>query len=287
MLASFEYIVPTHPLTWKLTTLVEAQFESVWHFHPEFELTYIRQGHGTRLIGDSVGNYFPGELTLIGPDVPHTYVSTPGATDHAAVVIQFRRDFLGDAFFDAAVFESVARLLAKASRGVSFRCDDAVMARLERLPPAEKTLALVQLLLELSYQDAPVLASEQDTPALNRATAGRIESMVVTMHREFATALTLPRIAAAAHLAPSSASRLFARSTGSTISTYLNVVRVNAACRLLRDTDRHISAIAVDCGFANLSNFNRRFREIKGTTPRDYRAGFALPVLKASRESEQ
>ncbi|MET3805981.1 AraC-like DNA-binding protein [Nakamurella sp. UYEF19] len=276
MLAAFEHIVPTYPLTWKITSFAVPEFESVWHFHREFELTYIRQGSGTRLIGDSVGDYSPGNLTLIGPEVPHTYVSTPGDTEHEAVVIQFKRDFLGRGFFDAPVFDGVSSLLDRASRGVSFTWADAPLRRLEQLPPAEKTVELLGLLLELSHHEAPLLAGEHESPALNKATAGRIESMVALMHREFASRLTLAQIAGAAHLAPSSASRVFARSTGSNVTIYLNVVRVNAACRLLRDTDLNISTVATDCGFSNLSNFNRRFRDVKNMTPRDYRAGFEL-----------
>lgn len=132
------------------------------------------------------------------------------------------------------------------------------------------------MLLELSHVQAAPLASERVTPALNRATAGRIDSMVELMHREYASRLTLAAIAAAAHLTPSSASRLFARTTGSRVTTYLTVVRVNAACRLLRDTDLNVSGIARGCGFSNLSTFNRRFRDVKTMTPRDYRAGFSF-----------
>ncbi len=276
MLASFEYIVPTYPLTWKLAAVEGPRFESVWHFHPEFELTYVRQGNGTRLIGDSVGDYRPGDLTLIGPEVPHTYVSTPGESPHAAVVIQFKRDFLGEGFFDNAVFEKVRSLLDNASRGVSFTSDDEPLDRLMLLPPAEKTVELLALLVKLSNQEVAEPASEQETPALNRATAARIGSMVGLMHEKFAGTLTLADIAGAAHLTPSSASRLFSRSTGSTITVYLNVVRVNAACRLLRDTDLTVATIAAECGFSNLSNFNRRFRDVKHMTPRNYRSRFAL-----------
>lgn len=275
MLASFEHIVPEHPLTWRITSLAEPRFESPWHFHPEYELTYIRAGHGTRLIGDSVGSYQPGELTLIGPEVPHTYVSAATDPVHAAVVIQFRRDFLGAGFFDQPVFAPVAALLDGAERGLSYSCEDATLRRLEELPPAEKTVELLALLVALSQRDAAALVSRPATSALNRATAARIEAMVALMHAEYGSPLTLARIAAAAHLTPGSASRLFSRSTGSSVTTYLTVVRVNAACRLLRETDRSVAAIAAACGFTNLSNFNRRFRDVKRLTPREYRVAAA------------
>jgi AraC-like DNA-binding protein len=276
VLASFEHIVPEQPLTWRITTLVAPAFQSMWHFHPEFELTYIREGHGTRLVGDSIGDYSPGNLTLIGPELPHTYVSTPGGHSHSAVVVQFRRDFLGETFFDNPTFEAVSDMLAAASRGLSFRAENTTFARLETAPPDEKTVELLSLLVSLAGRQGLQLASERQTPALNRATARRIEAMVTVIHADFGLPLTLERIAAAAHLSPSSASRLFARSTGSKISVYLNVVRVNAACRLLRDTDRAVASIAGECGFANLSNFNRRFKELKGETPRSYRQRFEL-----------
>ena len=276
VLATFEHIVVEDPLTWKLTALTVPAFESMWHFHPEFELTYIRSGHGTRLVGDSVEDYGPGDLTLIGPDLPHTYVSTPGHTGHAAVVVQFRRDFLGSGFFDAPMFAAVSRMLDDGRRGLRFSVQDGVFDRLETLPPAEKTVELLALLVALAAQPAHALASERGLPALNRASARQVEAMVSAIHDGYTSALRLADIAAAAHLAPGSASRLFSRSTGSTISTYLTVVRVNAACQLLRDTDQSIATVAAAAGFDNLSNFNRRFRQVKRVTPRQFRQGFAV-----------
>lgn len=277
MLASFEHVVPEPPLTWRLSTLDVPSFDAVWHFHPEYELTYIRAGSGTRLVGDSIGDYAPGDLTLIGPELPHTYVSTHGPR-HSAVVVQFRRDFLGETLFDLPVFEGVAAMLAAAARGLRFGAQDIAVEDFEALPPDRRTVALLALLVSLAGRPASPLASGQRTPALNRATAGRLEAMVAVMHERFAEPLPLADIAAAAHLTPSSASRLFSRSTGSSTTQYLNVVRVSAACRLLRDTDLPVTAVAAACGYANLSTFHRRFRAVKRTTPRDYRAGFTLPA---------
>jgi AraC-like DNA-binding protein len=279
VLPSFEHIVPTFPLSWTIHSVDVPQFDSVWHFHREFELTFIRRGHGHRLVGESVGEYAPGNLTLTGPDVPHTYISTSDDERHAALVMQFRRDFLGEMFFDGPVFAGVSRLLDAASRGLSFQHDDQSIDLIEALPAAEKTVALLSLLLELSHRETVHLTREPVVSDLSVTTARRVEAMVALMHDRYATPLRLSDVADAVHLTPSSASRLFRRSTGSTISSYLNVVRVNAACRLLRDRERErsIAEIATACGYANLSNFNRRFKEIKGVTPREYRPFDLMP----------
>jgi AraC-like DNA-binding protein len=276
VLASFEYIITTSSVSWKVHRVYLPRFEPDWHFHPEYELTCILQGAGTRLVGDSVEDYVAGDVTLIGPELPHTYVSTPGPTMHEAIVVQFRRDFLGESFFENPEFAAVAAMLDRASRGLTFDAKSLMLERLEQLEPAERTVALLQVLVDLSHLPPKVLGSEQDTPALSRATAERIEAMVGAILSGYELKLTLADIAAAAHLSPSSASRLFRRCTGSTITRYVNVVRVNAACRLLRDTDRSIASIATDCGYVNLSNFNQRFREVKYLSPREYRRNFAL-----------
>jgi AraC-like DNA-binding protein len=275
MRAAYEHIVPTSPLSWKLFLRREPHFDFQWHFHHEYELTLIAAGSGTRIVGDCVQAYEPGDLTLIGPEMPHTYVSTPGHIGQEAVVVQFRRDFLGRELFDRPEFSAVADLLEHAARGIGFPPGTVDVAVLTELPPAERTLELLRFLVRLSScEQARFLAGDQHAPALNRASGDRIDAMVRLMHAAYARPLGLEEVAEAAHMSPTSASRFFRRTTGSTITDYLNGLRVNAACHLLRDTDRRISDIAADCGYANLSNFNRRFRELRGFPPREYRRRF-------------
>ncbi|SDL75128.1 Helix-turn-helix domain-containing protein [Nonomuraea jiangxiensis] len=176
-------------------------------------------------MGDRVEEYAPADLTLIGPETPHTYQSVPGTIRNEAIVVQFRRDFLGAGFFDRPEFTGVAALPERSARGLSFPPSAVEPGALRALaaggtmPPPERTLALVGVLV-----------------------------------------------------APASVSRFFRRTTGATITGYLTMLRISAACRLLRETDRAVSAIAADCGYANLSTFNRRFRERTGMSPREYRA---------------
>jgi AraC-like DNA-binding protein len=271
--AIFEHIEATTRLSWKLFVRQEPCFPFAWHFHREFELTLITQGTGTRFVGDCVEEYGPGDLTLIGPEVPHTYQSAQDRTGQEAVVVQFRRDFLGPGFFDRPEFAGVAALLDRSARGLSFPRDAVRMGELGTMPPPEQTLALLGALVRLSRcAEARPLAGEHHIPSLNGTARDRIDAIVRLLHEEYARPITLEAVGRAAHLAPASASRFFRRTTGATITGYLTMLRVDAACRLLRETDRRVSGIAADCGYPNLSTFNRRFRELKGMSPRDYRA---------------
>src|ERR1700761_8739878 len=81
----------------------DPSFPFDWHYHPEYELTLITDSYGQRLVGDGIADYGPGDLVLLGPNVPHSWRSGPMKSEtsrrHRAVVIQFRHDFLGEQFF--------------------------------------------------------------------------------------------------------------------------------------------------------------------------------------------
>jgi AraC-like DNA-binding protein len=128
--------------------------------------------------------------------------------------------------------------------------------------------------------DSRPLASEHHRPTLDRAAGDRINAILQLLHSEHAGTISLTKVADVAHMAPAAVSRFFRRTTGATITSYLNIVRVNAACRLLVDTDLPITDIAGDCGYKNLSHFNRRFRLLKGMPPREYRARFRQQPLE-------
>jgi AraC-like DNA-binding protein len=273
MRASYEHIRMPSRQSWKCWTRNEGHFPFTWHYHHEYELTLITKGRGTRFVGDNLDSYQPGDLVLIGPDLPHTFASADGHDENEAVVAQF----LPSITAGLPELAPITALLARAGRGLRFPHDSqlAQLSRLPRLPPAERTVELLAILLRLAeIPDATPLAGTQDLPVLDRSASVRMDSICRLLQAEHTRPLRLAEIAAEAHLSPSATSRFFRRTSGVTLSAYLTTLRVQTACSLLLETDRHIAQIAADCGLANLAHFNRTFLRLKGMTPRQFRAAF-------------
>ncbi len=277
MRPALEHVGTTGGLSWKRHLFRSSAFGFSWHFHPEVELTLITAGTGTRYAGDSVEPYDPGQLTLLGAGVPHAFVSAaPGR--HEAVVIHFQPDFLGPRLFDVPEFAAVGELLAAAGRGLELPAPDPMIRRLVELTGrggADGTLGLLDVLVRLADgEPGRALASPHHRSPDRPDSRRRMDDVFGFLHARHAEPIVLGDVAEVAHLSPAAFSRFFRRATGRTFTAYLTELRVGAACRLLAESDRAVADIAAACGFGNLSNFNRRFRELKAMTPREYRARF-------------
>lgn len=266
--ASFHYLVRT-----------DSSFGFQWHFHPEFELTLIVSSEGRRFVGDHIADYRSGDLVLLGPNLPHTWRSEGGGRKHRAIVIQFRRDFLGSVFFDRPELAGVVKLFGESSRGIVFAGPARAEAaeRMQRMndlvgmPRLLELLAILNLLAE--SKDASTLASAGFAPMLDERNHRRIDKVCAYIMKNEQSRISQSQAAAIAHLSPAPFSRFFRRATGKSFVQYVNELRIGRACRLLIETDKPITAIAHDAGFENLSNFNRQFEKLKGMPPREFRKG--------------
>ena len=282
---ALEHIDRPQDISWRYHTMRAPRFGAQWHFHPEIELTLITHGSGTRIVGDSVENYRPGDLTLIGSDLPHSYSSAPGHDEHAAIVIHFRRDFLGPEFLRLPEFAALHGLIDTAARGLNVTAGPELVALLHKLatgPGAERTLGLVRLLGHLAeaseLRTLTTAATRHPVNAAGRERADAVHAYLADAHTG---PVRLHEAAEVAHLTPTAFSRFFRRTFGRTFTDYVTDLRVATACRLLSESDLAVSDIAIRSGYQNLSNFNRRFRALKGVSPREYRAMLAVRRTRA------
>ena len=283
MQLAFERVSPTGEQPFLVKERVERRFPFAWHFHPEYELTLITASQGERFTGDSLEPYAPGDLVLLGANLPHAYASRPrqdGRPEwHRAIYVQFLEDFLGPRFFRSPDMAPVARLLQRAAQGLRIggQAREAVAKRMTELARGaglRRTILLLECLEQLAAApraELTPLASRGFNPSLRPEEGQRIDAVCRFIHERFAQPIGQPEAAARAHLTVSAFSRFFRRALGKTFPDYVNELRIGHACRLLMETDHGVSRIAFDSGFENLSNFNRRFRELKRLSPRDYR----------------
>jgi len=257
------------------------QSDHAWHYHPECELTYILKGEGTRFIGDNVQHFGPGDLVFAGPNLPHCWANDDAnntdPNSNNLLVLQFKPDCLGPDFLISPDAQSLLQLIEYGKRGLKFSGPvvEEVGAALEKLQDESGLSRLTTFvhLLDLLVQTKEVeeLTSElyvNDTRGFHGGRMGKIMAYVKENLRDD---IKQSDVADLVSMTPQGFSRFFRTTTGRTFVSFVNVMRIMEACRLLVNTDDDIIDIAFQCGYANLSNFNRRFSELKQTTPRDYR----------------
>jgi len=261
----------------------ERAFGFGWHYHREYELTLITEGSGTRYVGTTVERYHPGDLVLLGPELPHTFTSEPYEGSAEAAVTQFRHDFLGPGFFALPQFRALGGLLARSARGLRFdgAGDDtrALLAGLPAMEATAQTVALLDVLRRLAGDPtAAAITGPGYAPAPSSAVRDRIDAVCRHLQQTHTGPVHQEEVAALVLMSPTSFSRFFRTAMGRTLTDHVNQLRVETACGLLTGTSLPVTEVAARSGYRNLSNFNRRFRELKGLRPTEYRAAHRQPV---------
>lgn len=262
--------------------LVVPFFPFKWHYHPEYELTLIVKGSGKRMVGDSHMNFEAGDLVLIGPDMPHTWVSDDQRKRNrsSAIVIQFSEHFIGS-LTQPVELAAISRLLADSTDGLSFpqQFTKKVREQVQALPSrkgVEKVTGLLTILDQLATQRKTRLASPYYTGVKGKENENRLNKICRYLQRHASEKLTVSSVAALIHLSDSAFCKFFKRATGKTFSDYVNEVRIGFACQQLSESDKPVAGIAYECGFESLTYFNRVFLRKKGVTPRQFRKDYQL-----------
>lgn len=256
-------------------------FLKVWHYHSEIELVYILKSTGTRFVGDSIANFQPGQLVLLGKNLPHMWLNGPEYYNEEselcaeAIAVHFKMDFLGSEFFQAPELNKVADLLSRGNRGILFhdleQSTKDMLLELRHTSGVERVATLLSVLNVLSNTTSyELLCSEGFLNSFDQTDTNNLKDVYEYIFKNFTEPIKLETVADIAHMNPAAFSRFFKRVHNKTFTRYLNEIRVGYACKLLIEERQKMIAICFDCGFTNISNFNRQFKVIKGMTPSEF-----------------
>jgi AraC-like DNA-binding protein len=250
-----------------------------WHYHDEYELHLIVASSGKAFVGDYIGTFQPGHLVLTGPRLPHNWITLDlpeGGYPQRDLVIQFQHEPLAKAAHHIRELEEVMPLLARARNGIEFfgLSDQATDAwhNIKQTKGLERFAAFTSFVSQLArWSDYKLLSHAQLQSVDDDAQLNQIESIVSRITEDLTQQLSAADLAAELEMTESGFSRFFRRATGNTFTDFVNQVRVNRACQLLMESDRYITNICYEVGFNNVANFNRRFLNVKGMTPSEFR----------------
>ena len=252
------------------------------HFHPEIQLTLIQEGEGTLIVGDKIDRFGRYDVLMLGSNLPHVFRSDPeyfkpdSTRRSACVSVLFRAEKLEATVLQLPEALHLKQLLLESQHGIRLRCREGhpLIEMLEKLPsqrPFEQFTSFLSimdyLLLAPTREVLSIAAYNQPQRPEDHRRLERVFSYIL---ENYHTEISLDDIANVANLTPGAFCRFFRQHTRKTFSNLLNEVRIEHACRHLRESNQTISQIAFNCGYSNLSNFNRQFKAIIGITPGEY-----------------
>lgn len=290
MKAKYEPIISLGPSSFNVAFQEKKEFDYPWHYHPEYELTYILSSNGARYVGNSIENFEKDDLVLLGPDLPHCWKNIGNQQQPAsAIVVQWQEDFLGNEWFKAKEFQTIRHLLELSNRGVVFKRKIAVKVKekltmLLSLPPFEKLILFLQILEELAQTNESYILCKQDfSRTLNHIQNERINTVYQYIKDHYHEKITLADVASQVNMTEEYFSRFFSHIMKKPFFVFLNEYRITMSCNLLIETDMQVAEICYSCGYETLPFFYRQFKKFKGYTPLAYKAHYQKIFPKESK----
>jgi len=254
------------------------------HFHPEFELNYISNANGARrLVGDHMALIEDKELVLTGPNLYHGWQNFENSkkSEFHEITIQFPNDVFEAGLLDRNLLKPIKALFQNANRGILFSKEtteqvENQILNLSKTNGFDSFLQFQSLLYDLAIsRDQTFLTNMSFQHQNDFYNSERIEKVYHFLQENYQRKIKIEEVAALLNMSVISLSRLIKQRTGKSFIEFLIEVRLGSATRQLVETSESITQICFDCGFNNISNFNRIFKKYQNCTPSEFRTSFS------------
>ncbi|GJM62452.1 AraC family transcriptional regulator [Persicobacter diffluens] len=255
-----------------------ADFDYPIHSHEEYELSLIINSGGDRFIGDSIDAFGEVDLVLLGPGIQHCWEPAADKLENVTVTtLQFGQEIFQNKLFDKKEFSQFVALRTHADRGIAFHGESVApivkaLNQLKGLSGFPAVIGFMKLLDRMANaMDFDLLLSEGYSNSLDESKSRRINIAYEYVMKNFDKKILIGDVAASCNMSESAFSHFFKKCTNKSFTQFLTDVRLGQSYRLLLETKKNVAEICYECGFNNLSNFNRIFKKEKGMTPLAFR----------------
>jgi len=247
-----------------------------WHFHPEYELVYIEGATGTRHVGDHISTYHDSDLVLIGSNIPHLNFDYGVKTHYQKVVVHLKQDFVEKHLLHIPELNSLPELFEKSKHGIAIKGElkNAIgkqLLRFQQFNSFQRYLELITILQTLSSTDEIELL--QDKPYINKYSEKeqeRVRAIYGFIDEKYNQKIKLSEVAQYMNMSNEAFCRYFKKATGNTFFEFLNRYRISQS-KIVLMSGKNVSQACYQCGFENLSYFNRIFKKITNENPSDFK----------------
>lgn len=260
---------------------IKDDFDFPIHFHPEYELNYIKNGKGVkRIIGDHIDEIDDLELVLLGPNLVHVWeLHNCKSKKIHEITIHISNDLVDDKLLTKKIFKSIKDMFSRSNHGILFskKISKEIGPRLVQLTKTggiDYYLEFISILYDLANSRDQKLLSSSFSQRSDFANSEKIKKVYDYIHNNFNKKITLSEISDLVNMTPVSFNRFIKKRTGNTFINFVNNTRISYASRMLLDTDLSIGEICYKCGFNNIANFNRIFKKSKKCTPSEFKLEF-------------
>ena len=252
------------------------------HFHLEYEIIYIKEGTGTRFLGNSISKFEAGDILLIGSNLPHfmksdeVYHSGNSDLRVKGTIIQFEKEFMYSAINHYPHFIKIKNLFQESQRGIYFTAASfpKLQDLIEKIPlenGLNQLMLFLEILKEMSETENRQTISTADFVNETIYDTARIDKIISYLNKNYTRNISLDEIASFAAMNSSAFCRYFRSKTGKSFKNYILDMRIGYACKLLLMEDISISQLSIQCGFETISHFNKTFKKNTGYVPSQYR----------------
>jgi AraC-like DNA-binding protein len=260
-------------------------YPTPWHYHPEYEIVMVTESTGKRFIGDHISDFHPGNLAFLGPNIPHTYRNDEkyyegrSSLRAKSIVIHFTEASLGNDFLELPEAKPLHKLFEDSLHGLDIFSEthDSISRKLHaivKLSGLKRWLCLIDILLELAESKTLSPITKSTHIGYNEKESKRLCSVFDWITSNFEKDIKLAEAAQIAQMNENAFSRFFSLRTRKTFSGFVQELRLQKAAKLLVENDMTITEVCYECGYNNVSNFNRQFLNHYQMNPMKYKKMF-------------